>query len=88
MEVIENPGILVSEGRRRVVPCRKWKSASFGYSKMLCFYDGVLNVSPTSAGPISQQSLFLSYSCLVNLKVITAAPVISLCVADASVATA
>ncbi|XP_071332771.1 IQ motif and Sec7 domain ArfGEF 1a isoform X2 [Trachinotus anak] len=30
VEVTENPGRLVSAGCRRVVPCRKWKSASFG----------------------------------------------------------
>uniref|UniRef100_A0A3P8TC80 IQ motif and Sec7 domain ArfGEF 1 n=1 Tax=Amphiprion percula TaxID=161767 RepID=A0A3P8TC80_AMPPE len=30
VEVTENPGRLVSEGCRRVTPCRKWKSASFG----------------------------------------------------------
>lgn len=35
VEVNENPGRLVSAGCRRVVPCRKWKSASFGYSKIL-----------------------------------------------------
>uniref|UniRef100_UPI003AAAADDF IQ motif and Sec7 domain ArfGEF 1a isoform X3 n=1 Tax=Centroberyx gerrardi TaxID=166262 RepID=UPI003AAAADDF len=30
IEVTENPGSLVSAGCRRVFPCRKWKSASFG----------------------------------------------------------
>ncbi|XP_033486038.1 IQ motif and SEC7 domain-containing protein 1-like isoform X2 [Epinephelus lanceolatus] len=30
IEVTENPGRLVSAGCRRVIPCRKWKSASFG----------------------------------------------------------
>ncbi|KAG8002558.1 IQ motif and SEC7 domain-containing protein 1, partial [Nibea albiflora] len=30
VEVTENPGRLASAGRRRVAPCRKWKSASFG----------------------------------------------------------
>ena len=43
---------------------------------------------PWVLGQFIQQFLFLSYSSLVNLKVITAAPVISLCVADASVVTA
>lgn len=33
VEVIENPVRLESGGRRRDTPCRKWTSASFGYSK-------------------------------------------------------
>lgn len=35
IEVTENPGSLASAGCRRGLPCRKWKSASFGYSKMI-----------------------------------------------------
>lgn len=33
VEVLESPVRLESAGRRRDTPCRKWKSASFGYSK-------------------------------------------------------
>lgn len=33
VEVVESPVRLESAGRRRDTPCRKWKSASFGYSK-------------------------------------------------------
>ncbi|KAG7519970.1 hypothetical protein JOB18_020349 [Solea senegalensis] len=35
VEVTEDRGRLASAGCRRAVSCHKWKSASFGYSKML-----------------------------------------------------
>ena len=34
-EVMDNPGNMVSASSRRGFPCRKWKSASFGYGTTL-----------------------------------------------------